>query len=310
MGGGGGGGTFEKYSPQEVQKQIRAAELEVASAKFAPELKEFLDSYLASVNDRDVKTVQSRLNEVKEHIADMVGASVDMLYGGSVAKHTYVDGLSDIDSLLMLKEGDKLPDSPRQLLEKITQTLQQRIGGAAVVTHGRLAVTAEYPDRMQIQLIPAVERGGKLRVPSWRRDGWSRIDPKAFTDALTKRNRECNGKLIPTIKLAKAINGDLPESHRLTGYHLESLAIAAFRGYGGPKVPPAMLPHLFESIPSLVRTPMRDRTGQSIHVDSYLGRANSPARRQTSHIFARLAKRMKNATAARSITQWRQILGE
>ncbi len=47
----------------------------------------------------------------------------------------------------------------------------------------------------------------------------------AFQQALTKRNQQCGGKLVPTIKLAKAINGQLPANQALSGYHMESLAI-------------------------------------------------------------------------------------
>lgn len=54
--------------------------------------------------------------------------------------------------------------------------------------------------------------------------------PENFQMALSERNEQCGGKLVPTIKLAKAVIGSLPEKQRLTGYHVESLAIAAFRG--------------------------------------------------------------------------------
>lgn len=115
--------------------------------------------------------------------------------------------------------------------------------------------------------------------------------------------------IIPTIKLAKAINGTLPEQQRLSGYHMESLAIAAFRNYGETKTTAAMLPTFFEKAKDLVLTPIRDNTGQSVHVDDYLGPANSEARVNTSHILGRLAKRMRNATAAGSKSQWRALFG-
>jgi hypothetical protein len=117
-------------------------------------------------------------------------------------------------------------------------------------------------------------------------------------------------KLVPTIKLAKAINATLPEPQQLTGYHIESMAIAAFRGYAGPAVVEKMLPYFFEKMKDLVRSPMRDTTGQSVHVDTYLGKTNSVQRLQMSHLLDRVARRMENATAAKSIAQWDAILGE
>ena len=149
----------------------------------------------------------------------------------------------------------------------------------------------------------------RLRVPSSRRDDWSRIDPGGFQGALTRRNDECGRKLVPTIKLAKAINGGLPDSQRLSGYHLESLAVAAFRGYDGKKTTDVMLPAFFERARDLVLRPIRDSTGQSVHVDGHLGPENSAARVGMSHILGRIAKRMRNATVGRSMAQWCALFG-
>ena len=147
-----------------------------------------------------------------------------------------------------------------------------------------MAVTIDYPDGMVIQLLPAVKTDdGRVQVPSSRRDGWSKINPVAFQEALTRRNRECADKLVPTIKLAKAVVGQLPEAQRLSGYHMESLAIAAFRNYAGDKTTAAMLPAFFERARELVLSPIKDSTGQSVHVDDYLGPANSEARQAASH---------------------------
>jgi hypothetical protein len=111
------------------------------------------------------------------------------------------------------------------------------------------------------------------------------------------------------IKLAKAINGQLPEAQQLSGYHMESLGIAAFRNYQGERTATAMLPLYFERARELVLSPIRDSTGQSVHVDDYLGAEGSAARQTASHIFGRIARRMQNATAAGSTAQWQALFG-
>jgi hypothetical protein len=148
-----------------------------------------------------------------------------------------------------------------------------------------------------------------IHVPSSRTDGWSKIDPIAFQRALTDRNEQCGGKLVPTIKLAKAINGELPETQRLSGYHMESVGIAAFREYDGEMTTRAMLPVFFDRAKELVLSPIKDRSGQSIHVDEYLGPENSEARQIASHVLGRIARRMKNATASASTAQWQALFG-
>src|SRR5262249_9730336 len=142
---------------------------------------------------------------------------------------------------------DDPKQSPSAILDHLTHALSSRLQGVEV-HHGRIAVTITYSDGLEIQVIPAVKTADGVRVPAWKGKEWAEINPEKFTAALTKRNTQCGGKLVPTIKLAKAINATLPEQHQITGYHLESLAIAAFRGYSGPHVLSRMLPHFFKQM--------------------------------------------------------------
>jgi hypothetical protein len=68
-----------------------------------------------------------------------------------------------------------------------------------------------------------------------------------------------------------------------------------------------MLPTFFERASKLVESPIRDRSGQSVHVDQYLGPEGSHARQAAGHILVRIAKRIRNADAAQSIAQWRAL---
>jgi hypothetical protein len=310
MGGSGGEGVFSSSrTPEQLSDTIRRAETETSAAAFATQLSEILGGLLAGYNARDTLLIQERLNDVKEHLEGAIEGTTDQLFGGSVAKHTYVDGLSDIDTLLIINDTELENHDPAAALDRITDILSRNLD-TAKVWHGRMAVTVEYPDGMQLQLLPAIRTTGGLKVPSSRRADWSHINPQNFQAALTRRNQECSGKLVPTIKLAKAILGALPESQRLSGYHVESLAIAAFKDYDGAKTTAAMLPTFFERAKDLVLSPIKDRTGQSIHVDEYLGSEGSSQRATANHLLSRLAKRMRNASAAGSTTQWQAFFDD
>lgn len=306
MGGSGGGGTFgSSRTPEQLGELVRKAEQKTSAAQFESELASTLGNLLAGYNGRDVTLTKERLDSIKGELEDEIESSFDQFFAGSVAKHTYVDGLSDIDSILLINDSDLEDKTPGEVLDRITNILQERLGDEATVTHGRMAVTIEYSDGMKIQILPAIKTGERLKIPSSRREDWSHIhDPNGFQEALTRRNQECNQKLVPTIKLAKAINGTLPEAQQLSGYHLESLAIDAFRNYNGTKSTAAMLPVFFEKAKDSVLTPIKNTSGQSIHVDDYLGAAGSEPRVNASHILGRIAKRMRNATAAGSKAQW------
>jgi hypothetical protein len=311
MGGSGGGGPFRYQSPETLRNRVREAEEKAKDATFEAALSGALGELLRDYNARDTALVRERLDELKGALEGTIEGSVDQIFGGSVAKHTYVDGLSDIDSLVIISETDLEDKSPQAALEHMEKSLEGgEITDATSVNHGRMAVTVEYDDGMTIQLLPAIkDADGRLHVPSSRQGGWSRINPAAFSEALTRHNQQCGNKLVPTIKLAKAINGTLPEAQRLSGYHMESLGIAAFRNYDGEKTTTVMLPVFFERARELVLSPIRDTTGQSVHVDEYLGPANSPERVAISHVMGRIARRMRNATAAGSTAQWQSMFG-
>ncbi len=309
MGGSGGGGPFTHRSPVELVGQLRSSVDDVAIKAFEAELSGILSDILSLANSRDAELVKNRLEAIKEILHDSLEATVDTLFGGSVAKHTYVDGLSDIDSLLILNETDLDGATPAVAIEKVAGIIREDVGRNATVSHGKMAVIVEYLDGMQIQLLPAFRQQAGLRVPSFRHNGWSAISPESFQKALRSTNELCGGKLIPTIKLAKSVIAQLPESQRLSGYHVESLAIDAFKNYTGTKTVAAMLPAFFDSAKNAVKNPIKDSMGQSIHVDGYMGPANSEMRVASSHLLGRIEKRMRNASAHQSSAQWASILG-
>lgn len=306
---GGSSGTFGRNrSPAEILAKLKE-QVESSGVEFETELQKEFSKLLSRFNSRNTQEVAENLQKIKDLLHDNIESTFDTLFGGSVAKHTYVDGISDIDSMLVIA-GELSKCDPQTILKTIAKALDNKLENVKQVTTGRVAITVSYLDGTEIQLVPTVEKEGKLNVPAWESNAWSTIDPNQFRKGLTKRNEECNGRLIPTIKLAKAVNTTLPESVRLTGYHIESLGVAAFREYSGEKTTVRMLPHFFKKASELVLSPMADRTGQSIHVDSHLGPANSESRQVLSHTLARIHKRMVNASAAKSRDRWMEIMGE
>jgi len=116
-----------------------------------------------------------------------------------------------------------------------------------------------------------------------------------------------NGKLVPCIKLAKAIIATLPEQRQLTGYHTESLAIQIFKGYDKPTTPKDMIRYFFEHAPDHVKEPIRDASGQSVYVDEYLGEKNSLERRIVADALGRIARKILNANGSKSVERWKEL---
>lgn len=308
MGGTGRRRYFIDRKPEEVGIELRREEERTHDQAFDAQIAERLGGLLGDVNQRDTKAIGAALEEIKSALAADIEGTVDPILGGSVRKHTYVDGISDIDALVILRDEQLKSLSPQEVLAYFEKKAHEGLPGWEV-SKGQLAITLRRKD-LEIQVLPAVREETKMWIPNARGDRWSDINPQAFFRHLTDTNGKFGGKVVPVIKLAKIINSQQPIALQLTGYHVESLAIEAFKSYSGPLNPKAMLEHFFDAARSLVLAPIRDKTGQSVHVDSYLGQANSTARKEVSAALDRIHRRMKNADTLRSEDQWLEPFGE
>ena len=309
--GGSGASGYLGQSPSEMRAWLEQLEDETSGAEQSAEVNATLGDLLAQYNDRDVDLTKDRLDEIEEVLEDQLETSMDLRFGGSVAKHTFVDGLSDVDALAVLNDPSLSSLSAREVLGRFAEILRRNVSYDVRVNEGQLAVTITYADGMGVQILPAVRTRSGFRIPDGDSDGWSSvIRPRSFARKLTQRNQECNARLVPVIKLAKAALADLPDSYRPSGYHVESLAVEVFARYSGPSNYKAMLQHLFTEGSRAVLRPIADSTGQSLQVDNNLGRPNSELRRRLSGAMERTARRMSNADRARSSEAWLGAIGE
>jgi len=306
MGGSGGGFFRGKTDPEGLLQKIRDAEARTHDEKFETEVTGIIGSLLAKYSDRDVETTNSYLDTIKKALAKDIDGTVDLIYGGSVAKHTYVDGFSDIDALVLLDRSELRDMSPEEVKKYFFLRLKERLPETQI-EQGTLAITVKFKDA-EIQLLPAIRYGTGFRIADFTGTRWSVIKPTEFASLLTKANQDAGGKVIPTIKLAKSIISQLPENRRLTGYHAETLAVEMFRHYDGPRTVKAMLRHFFLESPKLVLRPIKDKTGQSKYVDDYLGPPDGLQRKVVADSLGRIGRRMQNADGARLVQQWRDIL--
>ena len=309
MGGSGGGGFLYGSSPQKAAQQIRSVEEKTKSDSYRINVASLLGNLLVAANSRDTETVQRHLSGIEAAVHKGIEGFIDLRYAGSVAKHTYVDGLSDIDSLAIINECELVDHTP----DKVKQYFYEQISGRLPntdVTIGKLAVTIKFSSGFEIQILPAIKDAQGIRIPSSRRDNeWSHIiKPDNFAKLLRYTNAQMSGKLVPVVKLAKSIISSFPESRKLSGYHVESLAIEVFANYTGEKRPQQMLKHFFTEGAKCVLSPVKDKTGQSVHVDDYLGTANSVNRKMVSDSMSTIARKMQNADGSEEIRIWEQIV--
>ncbi len=310
MGGSGGGGFFyESKTPEDITKRIREEEQKSKDDAFETDVAGLMKDLLATVNDRDTETLQGHLTTIKDALDLGIDGSIDLKYGGSVSKHTYVDGLSDVDSLAILNKSELVNLSPDEVKKYFYDRLKERLPDSDI-TIGKLAITIKFASGFEVQIVPAVKNDKGIQIPSiMRGNEWSNtIKPEKFVESLREVNSKNAGKLVPVIKLAKSIISSLPEQRQMTGYHVEALSVELFSNYTGETTPRAMLKHLFSEGSKLVLNSIKDKTGQTTHVDGYLGSDNSIERKMVSDSMKTMARKMQNADGSNDIRVWEEIL--
>ena len=301
--GGSGGGGYSPRTEQQTESSIQSARRATEHADYEAAVSERLRDLLAEYDDRDADAINNRLEQVKEVLADYLESSVFLRFGGSISKHTYVDGISDVDCLCFLDPSKFAADSPQQLLKEFESLLRKVMGNRADVERGAISIKLKYKDGPELQILPAQRTATGVRIPAFEEDAWSQVvHPQRFAQALTDLNQKLSGKLVPVIKLVKPVMNNLKP--KMKGYHIEVLAERIFQEYRGDLNSKAMVQHFLDRASELVKTPVRDMTGQSVYVDDYLGQRNSAAREAIVISLQNMAQRMKQADTHRSVDDW------
>ena len=221
------------------------------------------------------------------------------VFGGSVQKGTYVTGLSDVDVLLIVNESSLVNQPPAKVKKYVRDTLKKQLPDNPVQS-GKLAVTVKYAGKTEIQLLPAIRtKTAGVRIGQHGTNRWSLVaHPEKFATRLAEGNAVRDGRVVPVIKLAKAMADCFitHEDRKLSGYHMESLAIDAFADYKGRLDPKTMLNRLLRHPGKAVLNPIVDSTGQSRYVDEYLGPANSIQRKRASTYFGQMRGAVNSCT--------------
>jgi hypothetical protein len=298
---GGSGGGSDGRSPYS------RATSEADKASYEGKVNDALQDNLADYNNRDQEKINAHIEIINNAINNEDILPCTLAFGGSIKKHTYIDGLSDIDMLAIINDPALAGKSPSEVRDYFADKLRQKLPLTKITT-GNLAVTVEFSDGTKIQVLPAQKTSTGIRIASEEGSSWSNVvHPDKFTDKLTNVNKNNNNGVVPTIKLYKAINSKLPKESQLSGYHIEAIAINAFRNYEGSTSRKAMLTHLVDYAAKAVLQPISDKTGQSVHVDDNLGSSNSYERQRTSAGIQRVREKIRLADEEQSTERWSEL---
>ena len=262
----------------------------------------YLRDRLREYNDRDTEAIRRHINGLRDAL-EQDDDVIRPLFGGSLSRHTYVDGLSDVDVLMVINDSTLAGQSPKAAIKHMADLIQRRMPNSDV-SAGQMAVTIKYSDGIEVQVLPAVKTKSGLRVPEPRQNSWSRIvHPAKFAKRLTEVNQANGGRVVPTVKLIKALANRSAQSDdgRLSGYHTESLAIEAFKNYHGPNDLKSMIERFTSFGSKAVLQPIRDSSGQSRFVDEYLGLQGSPQRQRAARNLRAINRSLDECRSKRDL---------
>src|SRR4051794_30845431 len=115
MGGSGGGWSYAS-STMTVGDLLQNAHQQVDQQQYDAEVNELLQDALQGFNERDAEGDRERLDAILDALCGEGDETITLRFGGSVRKHTYVDGFSDVDAIAVLNSSELADLSPQEAL--------------------------------------------------------------------------------------------------------------------------------------------------------------------------------------------------
>lgn len=305
----GAGGEREWHWDEYKKSDIKKIKKDQERKSFYPELNELLSKKLSNFNSRDTEQINQHLDTILKALESEIEGPLKLIFGGSIKKYTYVNGLSDVDMLVVLNNSELANKNPKEVMDYFKVKIEQRLPNSEISV-GNLAISVKFKSTdIEIQLLPAIKTKTGLKISDLGLNKWSNvIKPDKFASRLTEINKQNIGRVVPVIKLFKSINEKLPNDIKMSGYHIEALAIKAFENYKGETKYSEMLRSICKQAKSLVLHPIEETTGQTDLIDSKFGPRNSELRIKLSNHLNRIVNKMDLATASQSKKSWEALL--
>lgn len=292
---GGSGGFWSGGSGKSIEELIFDAQSESMKNAAIADINNYILDLLKEFNDRDIDMINQHLDTIQKALEKDIEGSLKLLFGGSISKHTYINGLSDVDILVTVNNSSLVNKSPKEVLNYFYERLSERLPNTNIKV-GKLAVTLEFTSGNEIQLLPTLRTKTGIKISEIESNEWSSVvKPIKFAKEITNVNKNNNNKVVPVIKLFKSINSGLSDKYQLSGYHIESLAVKAFQNYQGKTDYFSMLRYMCNYTSKQVVNPVKDITGQSFYIDKYLGAKNSHIRNRISKKYERILNKINNS---------------
>jgi len=207
MGGSGSGRNFSDsadtaWNPAGLAESVKRTR----QLQDRVELEQLFDETVGRINQFDTEEMAQHKQTILNALRDEFEGLTDLQGGGSRTRHTYVDGLSDVDFLADLgpysQSSVPSKNDSAAVIAAMADRIQRRLP-LTEVTPGRMAVTIRFADGHELQVLPAFRYHSGYRVPDAEGSGWVLTRPSVFAQLLRARNADTGGRLLRIIKLGK-----------------------------------------------------------------------------------------------------------
>jgi hypothetical protein len=123
---GGSGGGYFTSDIKNLKGKMNIADRSIDGKEFEMEVTNFLIDFLSQCNNRDVETINTHLEEILKVVENEIDGHFDIRFGGSVSKNTFVDGISDVDTLLIINDSELHDKTPKIIKNTIAGRLSER----------------------------------------------------------------------------------------------------------------------------------------------------------------------------------------
>lgn len=142
----------------------------------------------------------------------------DHFLTGSYRRDTKTKKLKDVDIFVVVdRDGAQAglrKETPRAVLDDLAVLLRRHYDNVVV---DRMACTVSFgsdEEIMSFDVVPAFKRAGVgcgYEIPDTVTGRWIATNPKRHHELSTAKNRACDEKFVPFVKMVKAINRELGE---------------------------------------------------------------------------------------------------
>lgn len=167
------------------------------------------------ITQKESKTAARRHKEIRDHVGTEWDLDDDFLTG-SYRRDTKTKKLKDVDIFVVVKptgaQGGLRDKAPSTVLDRLVTLLKKKYDD--VVADG-FAATIDFgneDDVMSFDVVPAYDHpDGGYEIPNARTGDWIRTNPKTHHELSTAKNKQCDDKYVPFVKMVKGANRELDE---------------------------------------------------------------------------------------------------